>query len=137
MSDNCEVCKRFKKSPNRPKVGLPTSSDFNEVVALDLKERNNNKEYILYCICTFSRLTRGVIIKDKKPDTIVKGIIDCWVLGKGIGPGIPGKFLFDNGGEFNNSQVIDLAEKYGIKMHGTTAAHSPFSNGLCEQNHEI
>ena len=137
VSDNCEVCKRFKKSPNRPKVGLPTSSDFNEVVALDLKERNNNKEYILYCICTFSRLTRGVIIKDKKPDTIVKGIIDCWVLGKGIGPGIPGKFLFDNGGEFNNSQVIDLAEKYGIKMHGTTAAHSPFSNGLCERNHEI
>ena len=96
-----------------------------------------NKEYILYCICTFTRLTRGVIIKDKKPDTIVKGILDCWVLGKGIGPGIPGKFLFDNGGEFNNPKVIDLAEKHGIKMHGTTAAHSPFSNGLCEKNHEL
>ena len=22
-------------------------------------------------------------------------------------------------------------------MHGTTAAHSPFSNGLCEKNHEV
>ena len=22
-------------------------------------------------------------------------------------------------------------------MHGTTAAHSPVSNGLCEKNHEI
>ena len=59
VSDDCEVCRKFKKSPNRPKVGLPTSSDFNEVVALDLKERFNNKEYILYCICTFSRLTGG------------------------------------------------------------------------------
>ena len=96
-----------------------------------------NKGYILYCICTFSRLTRGVIIKDKKPSTIVKGVLDCWVLGKGIGPGIPGKFMFDNGGEFNNPEVIDLAEKHGIKMHATTAAHSPFSNGLCERNHEV
>ena len=133
----CNVCRTFKKSPSKPKVGLPVSSDFNECVALDLKERKTNKEYILYCICTFSRLTRGVIIKDKNPSTIVKGVIDCWVLGKGIGPGIPGKFLFDNGGEFNNPEVIDLAEKHGIKMHGTTAAHSPFSNGLCEKNHEV
>ena len=133
----CNVCKRFKRTPSRPKVGLPVSCDFNECVALDLKERKGNKEYILYCICTFSRLTRGVIIKDKNPHTIVKGVLDCWVLGKGIGPGIPGKFLFDNGGEFNNAQVIDLAEKHGIKMHGTTAAHSPFSNGLCEKNHEV
>ena len=137
VHDKCNVCRRFKKSPARPKVGLPVSSDFNECVALDLKERKSNKEYILYAICTFSRLTRGVIIKDKNPSTIVKGILDCWVLGNGIGPGIPGKFLFDNGGEFNNTKVIDLAEKHGIKMHGTTAAHSPFSNGLCEKNHEV
>ena len=137
VHDKCNVCKRFRKSPSRPKVGLPVSSDFNECVAIDLKIRKNNKEYILYCICTFSKLTRGVIIKDKKPATIVKGIIDCWVLGKGIGPGIPEKFLMDNGGEFNNPDVIDLAEKHGIRMHGTTAAHSPFSNGLCERNHEV
>ena len=137
VHEKCEICRKFQKSPSRPKVGLPVSFDFNECVALDLKERKTNKEYILYCICTFSRLTRGVIIKNKNPDTIVKGILDCWVLGKGIGPGIPGKFLFDNGGEFNNHKVIDLAEKHGIKMHGTTAAHSPFSNGLCEKNHEI
>ena len=137
VHEKCDICRKFRKSPSRPKVGLPVSEDFNEVVALDLKERRTNKEYILYCICTFSRLTRAIIIKDKKPHTIVKGILDCWVLGKGIGPGIPGKFLFDNGGEFNNPEVIDLAEKHGMKMHGTTAAHSPFSNGLCEKNHEI
>ena len=137
VHEKCNVCRKFRKTPSRPKVGLPVSSDFNDVVALDLKERKSNKEYILYCVCTFSRLTRAVIIKDKKPATIVKGVLDCWVVGKGIGPGIPGKFLFDNGGEFNNPEVIDLAEKHGIKMHGTTAAHSPFSNGLCEKNHEV
>ena len=50
---------------------------------------------------------------------------------------IPTKFLFDNGGEFNNPQTLDLAEKNGIKLQGVTAAHSPFSNGLCEKNHEV
>ena len=46
VHDKCNVCRRFKKSPARPKVGLPVSSDFNECVALDLKERKSNKEYI-------------------------------------------------------------------------------------------
>ena len=137
VTDNCDVCRRFRKSPSRPKVGLPVSSDFNDCVALDLKVKKGNKGYILYCICTFSRLTRAVLIKDKEPHTIVSGILDCWVLGKGIGPGIPGRFIFDNGGEFNNKEMIDLAEKHGINMHGVTAAHSPFSNGLCEKNHEV
>ena len=48
VNNNCDVCKRFRKSPSRLKVGLPVSSDFNECVALDLKERRSNKEYILY-----------------------------------------------------------------------------------------
>ena len=137
ITDKCDVCRRFRKSPSRPKVGLPLSSDFNDCVAVDLKVKKGNKGYILYCIDTFSRLTRGVIINNKNPNTIVSGIIDCWVLGKGIGPGIPDRFMFDNGGEFNNPEVLDLAEKHGIKMHGVTAAHSPFSNGLVEKNHEV
>ena len=58
-------------------------------------------------------------------------------MGKGNGPRIPGKFLVDNGGEFNNPETIDLAEKNGINIQGVTAAHSPFSNGLCEKNHEV
>ena len=137
VSIKCDVCVKFPKSPSRPKVAFPVSRDFNQCVALDLKENKKNKQYILYCIDTFSRLTRGVIIKDKKPATIIKGIQDCWILGKGIGPGIPNKFLFDNGGEFNNPQTIDLAEKNGINIQGVTATYSPFSNGLCEKNHDI
>ena len=52
ISKACDVCKRFRKTPSRPKVALPVSSDFNQCIALDLKERRKNKEYILYCICT-------------------------------------------------------------------------------------
>ena len=91
----------------------------------------------MYCVDTFSQLTRAVIIKDKNPSTIIKGILDCWVLGRGIGPGIPQKFLHDNGREFNNPEMVDLAEKFGISLAKVTAANSPFSNGICEKNHQI
>ena len=33
--------------------------------------------------------------------------------------------------------MIDLAEKFGISLSKVTAAHSPFSNGICERNHQI
>ena len=99
VTNNCKVCRyKFKRTPSRPKVGLPVSRNFNQSVSIDLKGPFRNKSYILYCIDTFSRLTRGIIIKDKQPSTIVKGLLDCWILGRGIGPGMPDKFIYDNGG---------------------------------------
>ena len=97
----------------------------------------HNKKYILYCVDTFSRFTRGVIIKDKTPSTIVKGMLDCWVLGRGIGPGMPSKFIHDNGREFNNPEMLDMCEKFGLTISNITAANSPFSNGICEKNHQV
>ena len=138
VSNSCKVCLKHKRTPSDPKVGMPLACDFNQCVTLDLRGPINvQKHYILYAIDSFSRLTRGIIIKNKQPETVVKAILDVWVLGKGVGPGVPEKFYFDNGGEFCNSSVIDLAEKYGISMHGITAANSPFSNGLCERNHAV
>ena len=46
--DNCKTCSEFKKSPPRPKVGLPVANDFNAVIGLDLKVLSKTKgEYIL------------------------------------------------------------------------------------------
>ena len=100
-----------KRTPSKPKVGMPLATDFNECVALDLRGPIDNKKYILYFVDCFTRLTRGVLIRDKTPATIVKAIINFWIIGKGLGPGMPGKFLYDNGTEFNNPQMIDLCEK--------------------------
>ena len=36
--NNCKTCSEYKKSPPRPRVGLPVANDFNEVIGLDLKE---------------------------------------------------------------------------------------------------
>ena len=37
ISDNCNTCKQLKRPANRPAVGLPFATEFNELVALDLK----------------------------------------------------------------------------------------------------
>ena len=37
VSENCQVCKRFIRTPARPVVSLPISNEFNEAVAMDLK----------------------------------------------------------------------------------------------------
>ena len=42
VTDNCEVCKRFTKTPAGPVVSLPLATEFNEVVAVDLKEWKPN-----------------------------------------------------------------------------------------------
>ena len=51
---------------------------------------------------------------------------------------MPDRFLFDNGKEFNNPDILKLCESYGLHMQpAVTAASSPYSNGICEKNHEI
>ena len=46
------------------------------------------------------------------------------------------KFLSDNGGEFVNEEFNEMAEKFNITVL-TTAAESPWSNGLCEKHNGI
>ena len=105
VSNNCTVCLQHKRTPCDPKVGLPLATEFNQCVTLDLKGPiNANNHYIMYAIDSFSRLTRAVIVKNKQPASIVKGIVDVWILGHGMGPGVPEKFYVDNGSEFNNAK---------------------------------
>ena len=38
VNDGCNTCKKYRRTPSRPVVSLPLARDFNEVVAMDLKE---------------------------------------------------------------------------------------------------
>lgn len=49
--------------------------------------------------------------------------------------GPPQKLFSDNGGEFNNDEVRDMAEHFNIEIK-TTAAYSPWSNGLTERHNQ-
>ena len=82
--DKCEVCRKYRITPSRPKVGLPKAKDMNEVVSLDLKivKKSGNKEVaILYFHDGFSKLTKGQVINDKGRDTIINAIENKWIVG--------------------------------------------------------
>ena len=36
--ETCYICRKFKKTPTRPKVAIPKATTTNEVVSMDLKE---------------------------------------------------------------------------------------------------
>ena len=131
VSENCEICHRFKRRPPRPAVGFPLASQFNETVALDLKSIGSNI-IMLHMIDHLTRFSSACIIPNKRKETIVKALFEHWIRIFGC----PVKFLSDNGGEFINKDVIDMAEKCNITLQ-TTAAESGWSNGLCEKHNGI
>ena len=134
LLEDCRICKEHKKTPQRPRVGMPIANSFNEVVGLDLKVLGDGT-YILWLVDMFSRGLKGAHIKDKRPETIVNAIISTWIVGDGFGPGHPSKgFFSDNGGEFLNEELVDFAAKMDTSIQ-MTAARAPWQNGTVERNH--
>ena len=134
VSTNCDICKRYKRTPPRPVVSLPLAQDFNDTVAMDLKIWDLKRNiYILYLIDVATCFSKAAIIHDKDPETVIDKIMLCWI---GTGLGYPRRFLCDNGGEFANEKYRDMCENLNITPINT-AAESPFSNGLCERNHAV
>ena len=75
LLDGCDICKKYRKTTPRPKVGLPKARDVNDVVSLDLKifKKGGNKEIgILYIHDEFSKLIKGQVINNKNKETISK-----------------------------------------------------------------
>lgn len=135
ISEECDVCFLSQKPGPRPKVAMPKSCDFNQVVSLDLKDRKKSHgKYVLYMIDEFSGLTKASVIPNKEPKTVIDALYKTWILGGGLGPGFPEKIFHDNGGEFVNAEMIELASKANMKID-TTAALSGWMNGKCERNH--
>ena len=58
--NDCKVCQKFQRSVARPRVTLPKSTSFNEVVTLDLKEFGS--KYVIWMIDSFSRFMVGILI---------------------------------------------------------------------------
>ena len=92
------------------------ATQFNEMVAIDLKSRGQDG-YILHIIDHLTRYSNACLIKNKRKETIVKAIMDHWIRIFGS----PKSFLTDNGGEFINQELIDLAEKFNIVLKTTAA----------------
>ena len=134
LYETCVVCIKFGKGKTRPKICAPLSQEVNSTVAMDLKIWPKFQTIILYITCLFSRYTMGMVIPDKKPESVVKAFMDNWVLGFF---GVPKHaIMVDNGGEFNNPQVKSMCEKLNLKLI-TTGALSPWQNGIVESIREL
>ena len=125
---NCDTCSRYSKPKHKPIVGLPMASAYNETVAVDLHELEHGV-WVLHAIDHFTRFSAGSIVTTKNPREIVKHFIHCWISVHGP----PCRLFSDNGGEFNNDEMKDMAERFNIEIK-TTAAYSPWSNGLVERH---
>ena len=121
---NCKICQKFAKSVSRPKVSLPKSNSFDEVVNLDLKAFGSKP--VLWMIVSFSRFVQGKVIQNKRAETIVKAVMDMWILCFGI-PSVG--FYTDNGGEFGNVNIDKLIARLGITIR-YGPAYSPWFNGI-------
>ena len=107
VSDNCEMCLKYKKPKPRPIVAFPLAKCFNETVVLDLKEWSSNA-WFLHMIDYLTRLSTSFVIKSKCKEVIVTKIFQvCNSIF-----GSPNKFLVDNEGEFNNHKFISLCDKH-------------------------
>ena len=126
ISEQCLTCLKYKKAPPRPVVSLPMATRFNEVISMDLKVFEDN--FFLVMVDMATRFCSAAVIKNKNPSTVIKKIFTNWITIFGQ----PKKILSDNGCEFNNSIMRELGDKFGIKIL-TTAAESPWSNGICER----
>ena len=76
--NDCKVCAKFAKSVSRPRVTMPKSTSFNEVVTLDLKQFGS--KYVLWMIDSFTRFIQGKLILNKKADTIIDAVNTTWNL---------------------------------------------------------
>ena len=74
------------------------------------------------------RFCAATVIKNKLITMAIKGFFIPWITTFGA----PSKLLTDNGCEFNNVEMRGTGEAFDIKVM-TTAAKSPWSNGVCER----
>ena len=126
----CDLCKRFSKTPPLPVVGMPMATQFNEKVAMDLKQWNGR--WILHIIEMWSRYTISVFINRKRPSNVINALMQQWV---GVF-GFMESIMTDDGGEFSSDEMREVMSILNVRVI-TTAAESPFQNGLCERVHAV
>ena len=106
VSDECTICKIYRKTPQRPIVGLPMATSFQECIAMDLKFYK--ERILLHLIDHTTRLSVSSFVKSKEPEVILKAIFISWIQIYGA----PEKFLTDNSGEFTNSEYGRIYQYY-------------------------
>ena len=102
ISESCIVCKRYKRPPLRPIVGMPLATRFNQTITMDIKFIKSKP--VLHMIDSLSRFSVSVLLASKRGRDVLDSFFKNWVTI--FGP--PGLILTDNGGDFANHEFISL-----------------------------
>ena len=102
-----------------------------KLAALVFEFWKGGSKYILHTIDMFSKFSISVFIERKHPRKVVDKIMQHWVTAgcRGLK-----SVQFDNGGEFSNSKMREVASISNVETCNTSR-ENPWSNGLCERNH--
>ena len=112
------------------KTSFSLAHDFNEAVAMDLKQFRG--VYILHMVDHATRYSAAAIISSKQKEVIIDKIFKHWIAIFGT----PNLFLSDNGGEFNNELFREMGEQLNINIK-TTASESPWLNSIVEMQNGV
>ena len=131
VEKKCKHCIVYRRDTSRPKSTMLSSTDFNDIVCMDLKTLSTGKTF-LHVIDLFTRFSATVIIPNKKSETVISSLYKIWITIFGSAK----CFFTDNGGEFVNDNFLAMCEGLGIVVR-TTAAYAPYSNGVCERHNGL
>ena len=80
LDEKCDICIKYKKTKPRPVVGFPMAKNFNETIAMDLKEWCHNKKiWLLHIIDHATRYSVSCVISSKKKELNKKKIFKHWI----------------------------------------------------------
>ena len=130
VGETCEICMKHKPKKSHSVVGFSLAKDFNEVVSMDLKFIEGVP--CLHLVDNATRLSSGAVLRSKHPKEVVEKLFMHWITIFGC----PQRILSDNGREFNNAMMRELGDKVNTEVT-STAASSPWSNGLNEKHNAI
>ena len=111
-------------------MGFSLGTTFNETVALDLKDIQGHK--ILHLVDVATKYSVAVKIPNKESSTIITAVFKHWIAYFGA----PGNIFTDNGREFDNQEFRDMCQNLNVVVM-TTAAQSPWRNGVVERHNGI
>ena len=130
IQDKCNICIKYKKPPAKPIVCAPLAKQFNESVAMDMKDVGG--KLILHIIDHATRYSQACAMSSKKTQAVISAVLKNWIAQFGS----PMQMLTDNGGEFASDEFREMGEKLNTRIL-TTAAESPWSNGINERHNGI
>ena len=134
----CPICYNLKdpnalasKAPIRPHKTPPRPNYRVHADLVGPLHSVTEHKYSLTLVDALTRWTVLVPIKTKEAAEVAEAIINHWILKIGAIEYL----VSDNGGEFVNEIVTNIAKYMEMKLH-TTAAYSPKSNGKAERIHK-